>query len=121
MNSNESEKHIEVILGFFLGTLAIAFGYLLFANSCNFIVHSASSISSCRLVGSNFGLAGIVLILMGAVAVIASIAVFMGRRDRKLSSLLAFLEANVGTATQYVMLKAVGSWLVQPSFVPRIG
>jgi len=80
MNSNESEKYVEVVLGFALGTLAIAFGYLPFANGCNFVVPSASSISSCRLVGSNFGLAGIVLILMRAIAVIASIAVLRSRK-----------------------------------------
>jgi len=77
MNSNESEKYVEMILGFVLGTLAIAFGYLLFANGCNFMFPSASSISSCRLIGSNFGLAGIVLILMGALVVIASLAVLI--------------------------------------------
>lgn len=70
-------ENVEVALGFGLGIPAVAFGFWLFAASCNFVL---SSISSCRLVGSNFGLAGMVLIATGALVIVGSIAVLSQRK-----------------------------------------
>jgi uncharacterized membrane protein YphA (DoxX/SURF4 family) len=79
MNDKRSEIG-EAILGLVLGIPAAIFGYSLFVGSCNFIGPGLPSLSECRLVGSNFGLAGIVLLSIGVLTVVGSIAVLIGRK-----------------------------------------
>jgi hypothetical protein len=82
MNKRNGES-VETTLGFVLGVSAMVFGYGLFINGCNSVFPSPSSISSCRLAGSNFGgLSGIVLMLLGLIVVAASIAVLRGRNTQ---------------------------------------
>jgi hypothetical protein len=69
MNAKRSEIG-EAILGLVLGIPAIIFGYSLFVGSCNFVGPGLPSLSECRLVGSNFGLAGIVLLSIGVLVLI---------------------------------------------------
>jgi uncharacterized membrane protein len=72
---------IEMVLGFVLGVPAMVLGYWLLANSCGVPFDSLPGVSSCHLLGSTFaGVAGIVLMLMGTVVVVASIAVLAGRK-----------------------------------------
>jgi hypothetical protein len=80
MNAKESKKYFEVILGFVLGIVGIVLGSLLIAGSCNLIFSTAPNSPACQQSGSNvLGLVGIVLAPIGALAVVASIAVLRGR------------------------------------------
>jgi hypothetical protein len=67
VKEKESNKYLEVILGLVLGTVSIVFGFSLTALSYN----GAVSIPLLVYIG-------IFLIVMGAIAVVASIAVLRG-------------------------------------------
>jgi len=65
-----------VILGFVLGIGNIVLGSGFIADSCNLIFPTPTNSEGCQFSGSNLlALSGLVLVSMGAVAVVASISV----------------------------------------------
>ncbi len=76
MNAKERKNYVEVILGFGLGIIAIVFGSGFIARTCNLVFPTSLNSPGCEDSASNlFGLVGLVLVPMGAIAVVASIAV----------------------------------------------
>ena len=81
MNVKESKSYVEVILGFGLGIIAIVFGSGFIARTCNLVFPTSPNSPGCQDSASNlFGLVGLVLVPLGALAVIASTAVLTGRK-----------------------------------------
>ncbi len=71
---------VEAMLGFVLGIPAIFFGSWLLTGGCHLIGPDVPPTNTC-LTGSNFlSLIGSFLALMGALAIVASLAVLRGRK-----------------------------------------
>jgi len=81
MNAKEAAKNVEVILGFVLGIGSMFLGFGFIADSCNLIFPTPTNSEGCQFSGSNLlALVGLVLVPLGAIAVIASIAVLRARK-----------------------------------------
>ena len=81
MNAKESKSYVEVILGFGLGIIAILFGSGFIARTCNLLFSTSPNSPACQDSASNlFGLLGLVLVPLGAIAIVASIVVLRGRK-----------------------------------------
>jgi hypothetical protein len=81
VNKKESTNYGEVILGFVLGTVSMVLGSLFIAANCNLSFPTPPNGFACRTSGSDLLVpVGIILIPFGAVVVIASIAVFRGKK-----------------------------------------
>ena len=81
MNAKESKNCVEVILGFGLGISAILFGSGFIARTCNLVFPTSQNSPGCQDSASNlFGLVGLVLVPLGALAVVASMVVLIGRK-----------------------------------------
>jgi len=82
MNAKESKSYVEVILGFGLGIIAIVFGSGFIARTCNLVFPTSPNSPGCQDSASNLnGLAGLVLVPLGALAVVASMVVLIGRKQ----------------------------------------
>ena len=79
----KTSETVEAILGLVLGIPSILVGSWLVANTCNLVFPTSSSSYGCQFSGSNLlGLVGIIFAALGAIAVLASITVLIGRKRR---------------------------------------
>jgi hypothetical protein len=81
MNTKESKNYVEVILGLVLGIVSIVIGSLFIARTCNLVFPTSPNSPACQDSASNlYGIVGLVLVPLGALAVVAGIAVLRGRK-----------------------------------------
>ena len=78
MNSKDIEKKVEVIPGFVLGIVSVVLGSLFIADGCNLALPIPSSGPACQVEPSR--LVGLVLVTLGALVIVASIAVLRRRK-----------------------------------------
>jgi hypothetical protein len=82
MTARERKNYVEVILGFGLGIVTIVFGSGFIARTCNLVFPTSPNSPGCQDSSWNlFGLVGLVLVPLGALAVVVSIVVLTGRKD----------------------------------------
>lgn len=81
--SGKKSEMLEVVLGLLLGLPALFLGLRLIAGTCNLVFPTPPTSPGCYDSASNlFGIVGLILAPIGAIAVIASLAVLIGRRKR---------------------------------------
>ena len=72
---------LEVVLGLLLGLPSLLLGLRLIAGTCDLVFPTPPTSPSCQDSVSNlYGIVGLILAPIGAIAVIASIAVLIGRK-----------------------------------------
>jgi hypothetical protein len=81
VNTKQSKNYAEVILGLVLGIVSIVLGSLFIVRTCNLIFPTSPNSPACYDSASNlYGLVGLILAPLGVLAVVASMAVLMGRK-----------------------------------------
>jgi hypothetical protein len=79
--AKERKNYVEVLLGFGLGIIAIVFGSGFIARTCNLVFPTSPNSPGCQDSASNlYGLVGLVLVPLGALAIVASMVVLIGRK-----------------------------------------
>jgi len=79
--SGKKNEMLEVVLGLLLGLPSLFLGLRLIAGTCNVVFPTPPTSPSCYDSASNlYGIAGLTLAAIGVIAIIASIAVLIGRK-----------------------------------------
>lgn len=82
--SEKRSEIIEAILGLVLGIPALFIGLALIARTCNLFFPTSMSSIGCNESSSNFlGIVGLIVASIGGIALVASIAVLIGRRKSR--------------------------------------